>query len=101
LSKLRAAEPDAFDAIPAPVLPPEAEGPEWYAYYIRAWQFLRYDRQYGALGGESPIGFQALNVYARRYHIDGVAFDVFRALVSAIDAEWLSHLAEIQKKSSR
>ena len=100
LSKLRASEPDAFDAIPAPKPPPEATGPEWYGYYIRAWHFLRYDRQYGALGGESPISFQALDIYARRYHIDGVAFDMFRALVMAIDAEWLDHLHELQKQKS-
>jgi len=100
LTKLRAIEPDAFEAVPAPEAPPEAKGPEWYAYYIRAWQFLRYDRQYGALGGESPISFQAMDVYARRYCIDGLAFDLFRALVSAIDAEWLDHVAENQKSST-
>jgi len=41
-----------------------------------------------------------LDIYARRYHIEGVAFDVFRALVMAIDAEWLDHLHELQKQKS-
>lgn len=100
LTKLRASEPDAFEAVPAPETPPEADGPEWYAYYIRAWQFLRYDRQYGAFGGESPISFQAIDIYARRYSIEGVAFDVFRALVSALDAEWLNHVAEQNKQKA-
>ncbi|WP_455296506.1 phage tail assembly chaperone [Brucella pituitosa] len=100
MTKLRSTEPDALDAIPAPEMPPEANGPEWYAYYIRAWQFLRHDRQYGAFGGESPISFQAIDIYARRYAIEGIAFDVFRALVSAIDAEWLNHVAELQKQKA-
>ncbi|MFC7065010.1 hypothetical protein [Brucella rhizosphaerae] len=100
MTKLRAVEPEAFAAVPAPAPPSEADGPEWYAYYIRAWQFLRYDRQYGAFGGESPISFQAIDIYARRYSIEGIAFDVFRALVSAVDAEWLNHVAEIQNSKS-
>ncbi|WP_408913803.1 hypothetical protein [Brucella pseudogrignonensis] len=100
MTKLREAEPDAFVAVPAPLPPPEADGPDWYAFYIRAWQFLRYDRQYGAFGGESPISFQAMDVYARRYSIDGEAFDLFRALVSAIDTEWLNHLADIQRSEA-
>ncbi|WP_421522350.1 phage tail assembly chaperone [Ochrobactrum quorumnocens] len=67
---------------------------------MRAWHFLRYDRQYGAMGGESPISFLAMDCYARRYGIDGVFFDTFRALISALDAEWLDHLNETNKQTA-
>lgn len=66
---------------------------------MRAWQALRFDRQYFAFGGETPISFLALDRYARRYGIEGEAFDRFLAFMDAIDSEWLDHVAAQAKKT--
>ncbi len=65
--------------------------------YWRAWHTLRYDRQYGAFGGETPIAFLSLDAYARRYDIQGVEFETFLALVGAMDDEYLEHVARRDK----
>lgn len=88
----------AQDEIPKP--PVEATPELWHDFYWRAFEALRYDRQYGAFGGESPIGFVAIDAYARRYGIDGDAFDRFMRLVNAIDDEWLGWKAERAKDKS-
>lgn len=62
-------------------------------FYLRAWQRLRHDRQYGAMGGETPISFMAMNAYAERYRISGEAFDRFLIFLDAIDTEWLAYVA--------
>ncbi len=72
--------------------PPEATVPFWAGTVWRAWHGLRFDRQYGAMGGESPISFLALDAYARRYEIRGVEFENFMAFVSAMDEEYLEHV---------
>jgi hypothetical protein len=80
--------------------PPEDAAPElWHDFYWRAFEALRYDRQYGALGGESPISFLAIDAYARRYGIESDAFDRFLRLVNAIDDEWMKWRAERAKES--
>ncbi|OKO83382.1 hypothetical protein AC629_22850 [Bradyrhizobium sp. NAS80.1] len=71
-------------------MPPGAER------YWRAWHALRFDRQYGAMGGESPIMFLSIDAYARRYRIRGAAFETFHALVGAMDEEYLEH---VQRKA--
>jgi hypothetical protein len=50
------------------------------------------------MGGETPIGFMALDAYARRYGIDGEAFERFHTFMSAIDDEWLSYVAAKSKE---
>jgi hypothetical protein len=62
-----------------------------------AWQTLRFDRQFGALGGETPISFVALDTYARRYGIDNVEFETFLILVGNMDDEYLQHVARKTK----
>lgn len=59
---------------------------------MRAWQALRFDRQYFAFGGETPINFMALDRYAQRYGIEGEAFERFLAFMDAIDNEWLDYV---------
>lgn len=66
---------------------------------MRAWQALRFDRQYFAFGGETPISFLALDRYAQRYGIEGEAFDRFLAFMTEIDDEWLDHVAAQAKKT--
>lgn len=80
-----------------PRRPREAEPEIWHEFYRRAWDALRFDRQYGAMGGETPISFVALDAYARRYGIEGEAFDRFHQFMTAIDGAWLDHVAERAK----
>jgi len=61
---------------------------------------LRFDRQYGAMGGQSPILFTAIDCYAHRYGIEGEEFDIFRHLLTAIDTEWLLWAAEREKEEA-
>lgn len=66
--------------------------------YWRAWFTLRFDRQYGAMGGESPISFLSIDAYARRYGITDTEFETFHALVGAMDDEYLKIVAEKAKE---
>lgn len=67
--------------------PPVTE--QWHGFYVRAFEVLRFDRQYGAMGGQTPISFLAVDAYAKRYGINGEPFDRFLHFLTAIDAEWL------------
>ncbi len=86
-------EPGAAHLAGASLRPDDAFVPEWAETHWRAWHALRFDRQYGSFGGESPIVFVALDTYARRYEIKGVEFETFLALVGAMDDEYLQHVA--------
>jgi hypothetical protein len=58
--------------------------------YFRAWQALRFDRQYGAMGGETPISYLALRRYAE---VEGILdWATFHRFMSAIDDEWMKHI---------
>lgn len=70
----------------------------WHSFYLHAWEVLRFDRQYGAFGGETPISFMALDAYARRYGIEGEAFDRFLSFMTALDDEWLQYKAKQEKQ---
>lgn len=65
--------------------------------YWEAWHHLRYDRQYGAMGGESPILFTAIDAYGARFGFDGTEFDILIALVREMDAEYLDWLEDRRK----
>lgn len=45
-----------------------------------------------------PIPYMALSQYARDHGIVGDEFRMFQTLMREIDAEWLDHRAEQQKK---
>lgn len=71
--------------------------PEYEPFY-EAWETLRHDRQFGAMGGVSRIPFSAIDLWARRYEVDGEEFDLFVTLIAAIDDEFIAWLAK-QKPS--
>ena len=71
----------------------------WHAFYINAWQTLRFDRNYFGMGGQTPITFSALDAYARRYSIEGEAFDRFLSFMQQIDAEWMALENEREKSA--
>lgn len=41
-----------------------------------------------------PIAFSTYDAFARRYGIEGEAFERFRLFMTAIDEEWLDHVAK-------
>lgn len=91
---MRKEDPAAAALIPEPVLPDGIDPQPYHQIYWRAWNRVRFDRQYGAFGGESRISFLALDAYAARYGIHGAAFDDLVTVIEALDAEWLAYVAE-------
>lgn len=77
------------------------EGPEpedWHQLYWDAWEAIRYDRVYGAFGGELPVSFQAISRYCADHHITGQNFATFRTLFAVLDDEWLIEVAKRLKR---
>lgn len=72
----------------------EATDEPWHDLYWRAWDALRYDRPYGAMGGEMPISYVALSRYGRDNEIAGEDFGLFLRFMGAVDGEWLKRQAE-------
>lgn len=98
LAELRKEYPDEIPASQIPRRPAEAREELWHEFYWQAWNVLRFDRQYLDTGAETPISFVAYDTFARRYGIEGEAFDRFHIFMTAIDAEWLRHSAEKAKQ---
>ncbi|NEV75464.1 hypothetical protein DYI24_00010 [Rhodopseudomonas sp. BR0C11] len=73
--------------------------PEWCGTVWRAWHALRFDRHYGAFGGQTQISFLAIDRYAARYGISGTEFETFFALICAMDDEYLQHVAREAEKT--
>ena len=61
----------------------------WHALYFRAFEALRFDRFFGALGGETPVSYLAKSRYSAEIGLTGEALDTFHYLFNAIDAEYL------------
>lgn len=80
--------------------PAEAEWPAWSGSIYRAWQALRDDRHYGAMGGLGRIYFTAKDRYAERYGIEGDEFDDFLMFIDAMDEEYVAVSNEKQKAES-
>lgn len=54
------------------------------------------------MGGETPISYMAISRFARDNEIPPADFSLFHRFMTAIDAEWLEHVAreaEIRKNS--
>jgi hypothetical protein len=79
---------------------PHFESKHFHSLYWRAWECLRFDRHYGAMGGEGPIPYMVISQYARDNGISGNDFRIFHILLSGIDAEWLKYAAEKQKREA-
>ena len=65
----------------------------WHALYFQAWDALRFDRAYGAFGGEMPIPYMTIRAYCRDMGIEGDDFHQFRTFFSMLDSEWLKQVA--------
>lgn len=57
----------------------------WYSFLFEAFDALRYDRFYGAMGGESPISYMAMSRFAEDHEIRGEDFARFRLFIKIID----------------
>src|SRR5438874_1197361 len=89
LARLAEDDPDAAHAAGAAEMPEDAVLEPHSTFAMQAFQDLKYDRQFGAMGGVLPLSFGALDAYARRYGIEGEAFDRFVILVRALDSVWV------------
>lgn len=99
LAKLAAEFPD--EGIVVEERPDDAEEQEWFGLYWRAWEAIGFDRQYGQMGGESPISYLAISQYARDHGILGEDFSNFHRLIAAMDAEWLEHVDRQMKAKDK
>jgi hypothetical protein len=94
LAALAAENPDEAAFIEIKTAPEEARAEPWHGLYFRAWEDLRFDRFYGAFGGEGPISYVAMSRFAADHGIRGEEFAQFRRFLQAIDAEWIAFTAE-------
>jgi hypothetical protein len=86
------------------ILPETEDNPEpqpWHGLYWRAFEALRFDRQYGALGGETPISYIAISRYAEDHGIGPDDIHLFHTLIAAVDAEWLAYVAAEQERKAQ
>jgi len=97
LRELAEEEPDAAPFAADAVRPDDAQWPEWAGVYRGAWEALRDDRHYGAMGGLGRIYYSAIDRYAERHGIAGSAFDDFLTLVHAMDEEYVAHVTRRQR----
>lgn len=67
-------------------------------YFMDAWGALRYDRFYGAFGGESTILYISISAYARDHGIAGDDFHVFKILIREMDREYLEYVERNRPK---
>lgn len=65
--------PDGVDEMP------------WHGFYLDAYDALRYDRFYGAMGGQMPITYQAISRFAEDHGIGGEEMTIFRTFMRVID----------------
>ncbi|WP_139108371.1 MULTISPECIES: hypothetical protein [unclassified Ensifer] len=98
LRKLAHDNPGEADFIEVPEQPADAKIEPWHGLYFRAWEALRFDRFYGAFGGEGPISYTAISRYAADHGIGGDHFGDFLTFLQAIDAEWLDWRSEKEKR---
>lgn len=66
--------------------------------FMDAWGALRYDRFYGAFGGESTILYSSISAYARDHGIAGDDFYVFKVLIREMDHEYLEYVERHRPK---
>jgi hypothetical protein len=87
--------------IETPASAEEVSAEPWFDLYFRAFEEIRFDRHYGAFGGETPISYLAVSRYADDHGVGPDDIYLFRTFLAALDAEWLEHVAHEQKKKER
>lgn len=69
----------------------------WHSLYFRAFEALRFDRTYGALGGASPIPYMARARYADDIGLIGDDRQMFMQLFTVVDDEFLDWRSATEK----
>jgi hypothetical protein len=69
----------------------------WHEMYFRAFDELRFDRFFGAFGGEGPISYVAKSRYAEDFGLMGVELRRFHMFMNVIDEE---HLVLAQERDA-
>lgn len=76
---------------------PEYQWPEWSGYIQHAWQMLRDDRHYGAMGGMGAIYYTAMSQYAHDHQLE---IEPFATFLNAMDEEYVLYCAEQAKETT-
>lgn len=74
-----------------------AEWPEWSGYLQQAWQALKDDRFYGAMGGMSRIYYTAVSRYAED---NGIELEPFLTFINAMDEVYMAYAFEKAKQET-
>jgi hypothetical protein len=93
LAKVAEENPEEAEFVEVKERPEEAEHQPWHILYWRAWDALMYDRQFGAMGGQSGIPYTALARYADDNGIVGEDLHIFLRFMRGIDQEYLEEEA--------
>lgn len=77
----------------ADVLRPPAPVPDNAEWIVFAWKDLIHDRQVvsGMTTAFLPLSFSAIDAWARRYGIEGDAFEFLKRALRSLDAVYLRH----------
>lgn len=100
LQRLADENPEEAAFIEIPEREEDAEEEDWFAFYFKAWEALRFDRTYGVFGGETPILYTAISKYAEDHGIVGDDYRWFRHFLNACDDEWRAFQSEQEKSKS-
>ncbi len=84
--------------MPAEARPIDSEWPAWSGYLREAWEHLRNDRHWGAMGGAAGIYYSAISNYAHDHVLMGEEFAFFLKMIRALDDEYLSVMAKSDKE---
>lgn len=101
LSRLRAEEPDAAAAFDEPEPFVGIKMQPFHELYWRAWADIRFDRQYGAFGGESRLSYMVIRQYAADHCLSGENLQTFKAVMRGLDEEWLDFIASRTKTGAQ
>ena len=93
LEKLAAVDESAAEILDARRRPKDYEIPDGAGFILRAWSDLQSDRLIS--GGMAPqylpISFSSIDAWARRYKIEGDAFDILKKCIRELDRVYLAH----------
>lgn len=101
LARLADEDPDAAHLASVAEPPEEAILEPEVLFYREAFLALQHDRQWAGMNGTpSEIPFTAIDTYAKRYGIEGEAFDLFVVLIRAMDRVWLTETWKRQSEKT-
>ena len=70
-------------------------------HLLLGWEGFRFDRQYGAFGGESRLSYMVIRQYAADHCLSGENLQTFKAVMRGLDEEWLDFIASRTKTGAQ